>query len=69
MREDLASYPGLPSQLCHCCERSCEGRPGYEAREDLYRHSQDRLFLYIVTPAIPMVGVQNVNAEVSSFQE
>ena len=29
-------YPGLPSQLfsqffCHGCEKSCEGRPGYEA--------------------------------------
>ena len=38
---DLASYPGLPSQLFfvamekshaffHGCEKSCEGRPGYE---------------------------------------
>ena len=37
----IASYPGLPSQLfsqpwqkacfCHGCEKSCEGRPGYEA--------------------------------------
>ena len=35
----LALYPGLPSQLffvavgkrAHGCEKSCEGRPGYEA--------------------------------------
>ena len=46
----IASYPGLPTQLFRGCEKSCVGRPGYEASFSctLQYQSLDRLTFFSV---------------------